>query len=169
MMFSTGLKEHHELEAFDCEVEGLNRWLHNEARRADNYDSARTYVWTPSATEHNVVGYFTFLPTVIARDELTKSQAANYRTAIPGFLLAKLALDRSLKGQGLGRELLVDAIGRLVGAAEAGGGMVIVLDVVSEEIATFYRKYGFVDVQKTENRLVMKMATTREIALRSKT
>jgi predicted N-acetyltransferase YhbS len=42
---------------------------------------------------------------------------------IPVYLLARLALDRSLHGQGLGAELLLDVLTRVVDAAGIGRGL----------------------------------------------
>ncbi|MEV7043876.1 GNAT family N-acetyltransferase [Amycolatopsis sp. NPDC051061] len=159
---STRLKDEHDVEAFDCEVESLNSWLRNEARKAEKAYTARTHVWTDGPDEVEVRAYFAFAPTALIRGELSSGQAGGQSGMIPGFLLGRLALDKSLRGQGLGTELLVDAIGRLVGAAEVSAGRLIVVDAIDDGAAAFYRKYGFTPVKLTLNRLVMKMATARD-------
>ena len=37
---------------------------------------------------------------------------------IPGYLIARLAIDSSLRGQGSGEQLLLDALGKAVAASE---------------------------------------------------
>jgi len=64
-----------------------------------------------------VVGYFTLAPHVIGRAELSDKVGRGDLMRFPAILLARLALDASTKGQGLGAELLVDALSRAVGAA----------------------------------------------------
>jgi predicted N-acetyltransferase YhbS len=126
---SVFLSDDHDIAKFDCGVPSLNDWLANEARRANRHDIARTYVWTSGGP--TVVAYFAIAPTQVLREEVTRSTAAGY-SVIPAFLLARLALDKTLRGQGLGAELFVDAICRIVGAAEAGGGRLIVVDAIDD-------------------------------------
>jgi GNAT superfamily N-acetyltransferase len=47
---------------------------------------------------------------------------------IPALLLAKLALDQRLQGQGLGAELLAHALTTIVTAARSAGGRIVVVD-----------------------------------------
>jgi GNAT superfamily N-acetyltransferase len=159
---SRSLGAHHDIETFDCRVEALNSWLCTAARRAQKADTARTYVWTTAEDPARVVAYFSIAPTMVAREELSQSQAGGYSFPIPAYLLARLALDQSLHGKGLGGELLVDAVGRMVGAAEAYGGRLIVVDAIDENAATFYRRHDFVPVKGNPHRLVLKIATARK-------
>jgi GNAT superfamily N-acetyltransferase len=160
---SRALTEHHEIEAFDCGVDSLDSWLRNEAMRAQRADTARTYVWTETDASAEVLAYFSIAPTLVRREELTRGQSAGYSMAISGYLLARLALDKRLKGQGLGTELLVDAIGRIVGASQATAGRLIVVDAVDHRAAAFYRKHDFTPVLGNPNRLVLKIATAGQI------
>lgn len=157
---SRSLDDEHRVEAFDCEVESLNSWLHNEARRAQTAGTARTYVWLDERWT-DVLAYYSVAPTAVIRDQLSRSQAAGYSADVPAYLLARLALDRSLRGQNLGRQLLVDAIGKCVGAAEAYGGRLIVVDAIDERAVSFYQRYGFAPVKDRPSRLVLKIATAR--------
>jgi predicted N-acetyltransferase YhbS len=58
-------------------------------------------------------------------------------------LLARLAVDRSEHGAGLGKALLVDALTRALTAAEAIGARAILVHAIDEEAAAFYKKFGF--------------------------
>lgn len=156
---STRLDERHVVEDFDCGVESLNRWLNNEARRAQQSDTARVWVWTDNPGALQVRAYFAFAPSGIAREEISGGLAGGQSGLIPGWLLGRLALDARLQGSGLGEELLVDAIGRIAGAAQAGSGRVVIVDAVDDNAALFYAKYGFIPVKHTPNRLVIKLAT----------
>ena len=86
------------------------------------------------------------------------SMAGGY-SRIPGYLIARLAIDTSLRGQGYGEQLLLDALGKAVAASEIGGGRLIVVDAIDDEAKAFYQHYHFVPVRKRERRLVMKVAT----------
>ncbi len=159
---STRLADDHDVSRFDCGKETLDKWLREFALRATKTETARVYVWT----EHGdtaVKAYFALSPTEVIKDTdgLTRSQSGGV-TRVPGYLIGRLALDRSLHGHGLGGELLFDAVSRAVGAAEVGGGRLIVVDAIDEDAQAFYQKFGFVPVQLREYRLVMKMSTARQ-------
>lgn len=75
-------------------------------------------------------------------------------------LLARLALDESRHGHGLGSELLIDALQVIVGASEAVGGRLIVVDAIDQAAHDFHRHHDFVPMAG-ERRLAMKVATAR--------
>ncbi|MEU9836985.1 GNAT family N-acetyltransferase [Streptosporangium sp. NPDC048047] len=144
---------------FDCAVPVMDEWLVKNALRAQRSDTARTYVWLPPA-DLKVVAYFSIAPTEVRRADLSGSLAGGV-SVVPGYLLARLALDRALHGRGLGAELLVNAISKIVSASETAGGRVIVVDAINGHAADFYAHHGFLPVKGAPHRLVMKMATAR--------
>src|ERR1700758_4406982 len=139
--------------------ESLNTWLIAPARRADISGVTHVYVWTPLG-EQKVSAYFAICPTEVVRndDGLTGPMAGGY-SRLPGYLIARLAIDRSLRGQGYGEQLLLDALSKAVAASEIGGGRLIVVDAIHDEAQSFYEHYHFVPVRNRERRLVMKVST----------
>lgn len=83
-------------------------------------------------------------------------------TVIPGYLLARLALDVALHGQGLGAELLHDAMDRIVTAADAASGRLIMVDAIDDTAAAFYRHHDFQPVRDNPHRLAVKVSTVRK-------
>jgi hypothetical protein len=158
---SAGLRENHRLDEFDCGVDSLNRWLVHTARRADQQDTARTYVWTERGDDR-VMAYFAITPTQVNREDEGISKSAAVLDRAPAFLIAKLAVDLAIQGQGNGKDLAFDAIGRIVGVAQLGGGRLIVVDAIDEKAAAFYAKLNFIPVQNNPHRLYMKIATARK-------
>ena len=152
---SQRLTDDHDLTQFDCGNDSLNRWLTEHARRANDHGIARTRVWVEPGSPV-VRAYYAVCPTQVTRQEVGRSQAA--------YLLAKLALDDSLKGQGFGSQLLLDALELIVVAAETGGGKLIVVDAIDAidgSAAGFYRRHDFTAIAGDPHRLVMKVATAR--------
>ena len=158
---SSRLTDDHDLSQFDCGKAELNDWLVEMAARACQSDIARVYVWTVAGSQV-VVGYFALTPTQVSRDIVSTSVAGGH-TTIPGFLIARLALDKSLHGTGFGKQLLLNAVENALGASEVGAGRIVVVDAIDEDAASFYRKFGFVSVKDRSSRLVMKMKTVRQI------
>lgn len=102
--------------------------------------------------------YHAIAPTQLGRIDLpSRSLSAGY-TRIPGYLIGRLALDRTLHGQGLGTQLLLDAPERIVKAAERAAGRVIVVDAIDDAAHRFYRHHGFQAIAHS-SRLIIKLAT----------
>ncbi len=86
------------------------------------------------------------------------SLAGGY-SRIPGYLIVRLALDVSFHGHGYGAHLLLDALDKVVRAAEIGGGRLIVVDAIDDEAYEFPEHFDFIPVKNRRGRLVMKMST----------
>jgi hypothetical protein len=87
------------LDAFSCGRDTLDVWLKQHARRATG-QGPRTYLLIEEATDA-VAGYFALAPHLIERDDAPRRVGHGATQRIPAILLAKLALDERLHGQGL--------------------------------------------------------------------
>lgn len=148
----------HDLDAFDCGHDALNVWLRQHARRATG-QGTRTYVLVEEATGA-LVGYFAVAPHLLERDEAPRAVGRGAPRRIPAILLAKLALHSRLQGQGLGAELLVQALTTIVEAARSAGGRIVVVDAIDESAASFYRAHDFQPSPSDPYRLIMKLSTS---------
>jgi GNAT superfamily N-acetyltransferase len=70
----------------------------------------------------------------------------------------ELELDHSLHGQGLGTQLLLDAVERILAAADLAGGRLIAVDAIDEDGSAFCARHGFRPVEGS-TRLVMKVSS----------
>jgi GNAT superfamily N-acetyltransferase len=91
------------------------------------------------------------------RDELPKSVGRGSPSEVPAVLLARLALDRSLHGQGLGGVLLADALERIVVATQTVAVRIVVVDALHERATAFCERYGFKRIPGTV-RLVQRVS-----------
>ena len=98
------LRREHHLDGFDCGRDELNRFLKRQAWANQQSNSTQTYVL---AKELRVLGYYSLAAGSVTHDEaperVKKGQA---RHPIPVILLARLAVDASVHGRGLGAALL---------------------------------------------------------------
>lgn len=135
---STG---HHHGVSFDCGEEALNAYLRKFALANHQAGYARTFV--SCGSNPTVLGYYTLTASQVlhesASDRLAKGAA---RHPIPVALLARLAVDKSSQGQRLGQSLLLDAIRRVLNAAEALGIRALLVHAKHERAANFYHKHA---------------------------
>jgi GNAT superfamily N-acetyltransferase len=103
--------------------------------------TARTYVWTGS--DDIVGGYFSLCPHEVRRNVVPSGLAHGSPYSVSAILLARLALDLSLHGKGVGTDLLLDALSRAAEAMGIAGGRLIVVDAIDEQAARFYEHHGF--------------------------
>lgn len=155
------LTDLHDLSQFDCGVPSLSDWLSGQAREAQARGTAATYVWS-AAGAAEVVAYYAIVPHQVRREQVSPAMAGGV-TVIPGYLLARLALDLTLHGQGLGAELLHDALDRIVTAADTASGRLIVVDAIDNNAAAFYQHHDFQPVRDNPRRLIIKVSTVRKV------
>lgn len=106
---------------------------------------------------NKVVGYYTPSAHKVARDDVPSRIGRGSPAEIPGVLIGRLALDRSLRGQNLGEVLLADALLRVVEATQTVAARLVVVDAVHEKVAAFYERNGLTRVP-TRLLLVQKVA-----------
>ncbi len=151
------LADDHDLDPFACGHPALDTWLKQHARRATG-QGTRTYLLI-DATTNAVAGYFALAPHLVVREETPRSLGRGTPQRIPAILLAKLALNECLHGQGLGGELLVHALTTIIIAARSAGGRIVVVDAIDESAASFYRAHDFRPSPADPHRLFMKLST----------
>lgn len=157
---SEAFRDDHDASAFDSGQPALDVWLRKSARHSDGRNLTRTYVWHRG--DWVVVAYYSLMPFVIERETLTKKQGCGLVDHIPCYLIARLALCDELHGQGLGSQVLTDALTKAAGAAEAVGAQFVMVDAIDDNAASFYRHHGFQPIGVDERRLVLPTKTLRE-------
>jgi GNAT superfamily N-acetyltransferase len=158
---SESISDRHHLARFSCGNETLDAWLREQAVRAHRAGVSRTTGWV-ARDDPTVVAYHAIAPTQLARLDLPSRSLSAGFSMLPGFLIGRLALDRSLQGQGLGSQLLLDALERIVDAADLVGGRLIAVDAIDADAQRFYLHHGFQPIEGS-SRLVMKLATARAV------
>jgi GNAT superfamily N-acetyltransferase len=135
------LEQGHDVSRFDCGVEPLNDYLRKYAYLNHQNRSARTYVTTRG---RRVVGYYTLAAGSVSRELAPRRVAQGLgKYPVPVILLARLGVDASEQGKGLGKALLKDAILRALQAAEIIGSRAILTHAKDDKAMAFYRQYGF--------------------------
>lgn len=152
----------HDREAFDCGEDALNEFLRRYARKSHELGGAKTFLAIEDADNETVLGFYSLSTASVdyARTpEIIRHGLA--RHDVPGFRLARLAVDRRSQGHGLGGQLLLAAGRRCLLAAEEVGGVVLVIDAKDERVAAWYASHGAVPLLDALLVLLLPLATIR--------
>ncbi|MDD2810235.1 GNAT family N-acetyltransferase [Rhodoferax sp.] len=129
------------VDAFDCGVLALNQFLQRFALSSQKAHSAQTYV---SCQSDCVAGFYSLAVGSVEHDaspnRVTKGLA---RHPVPVMILARLAVDLSHQGQGLGRALLKDALRRTAFAADIAGIRCLLVHAKDDAAKRWYESWDF--------------------------
>jgi len=135
------LSPHHDVSQFDSGESSLDDWLRRRALQNEASRASRTYA---VCIGKRVFGYYALSTGAIAHSEAPGRIRRNMPDPVPVVVLGRLAVDKSLHGQGVGTGLLRDAVLRTLQAAEIAGVRAILVHAISDAAKRFYEKYGFV-------------------------
>ena len=148
----------HERRSFNCGAPALDRYLQQQARQDAQRHIAAPFVLVDSVTTR-VLGYYTLSASALGLDALPPEvvQKLPRYPQLPVTLLGRLAVDRSVKGQGLGEFLLLDALHRSLQTAATIASMAVVVDAKDDAAARFYAHMNFLALQAQPTRLFLPM------------
>jgi GNAT superfamily N-acetyltransferase len=153
------LSREHDLTHFDAgRHTSLGEWLKRLVRMNQSSGDSRTFVVHRA---NRVVGYYALAPGSVSRTAATARAAKSAPEPIPIILLARLVVDESERGRGLGKALLKDALLRAVAGAEAIGARAILVHAIDEDAAAFYRHFGFDPCPASDLHLMLLMKDVR--------
>jgi GNAT superfamily N-acetyltransferase len=140
---------------FENQHPSLVEYLRRYALRHAKKDLlARTFVAVDDAPSGpRLAGYFSLSTVSVERASIDRHPALTRlpRFPIPGVLLARLAVDARVQGQGLGRYLFEEAFGLTLQLAKTGpvAFRLFVTDAIDETAAGFYERRGFARLSDT--------------------
>lgn len=152
----------HVVEPFDCGKEPLNDFLKKYASQNEARSLSRTFVI--AGRDNRVVGYYTLAAAGVAHEKApleVKKRLPKY--PIPMILLARLVVDRTVQGQGLGGALLKNAFRKAVLVGETVGARALLVHAKDDEAQAWYKKYGFVESPTDPLHLFLLMETIKGI------
>ena len=153
------LNRAHQRGEFSCGKGPLDNFLHSLVSQYEKRRLGRTYVVVRPG-EKRVLGYYTLAAGSVSFENLPEQVAKKLpRHPVPVILLARLAVDQTAQGQGLGRFLLIDALRRCSSLGKQLGVHGVQVDAIDEEAKAFYQKYGFVPLQDDPLRLLLLLST----------
>ena len=157
------ISRQHNREAFDCGDPALNDFLRRYARQTHELGAAKTFVAVRDDDPTVVLGFYSLSSASIKFSStpavLTRGLA---RHDVPVFRLGRLAVDKPLKGNGLGGQLLLCAGRRCIHAAQEVGGVALLIDAKNEGVARWYARYGAVPLLDAPLSFLLPLVTIQQ-------
>lgn len=151
----------HLISDFDSGVPSLDEWLRRRAVQNQTSGASRTFV---TCNENKVVGYYALASSAVTPAAAPGRFRRNMPDPIPVVVLARLAVDRTEQGRGLGHALFQDAAKRVIHAAEAIGIRGLLVHALSEDAKAFYITLGL-EVSPLDPMTLMATITDLQSAL----
>jgi len=148
---------------FDCGYNLLDDYIRKQAKQDVNRDLSACFVLVDQFD--CVKGYYTLSANSIRRDDfsetLQKKLPPSYHD-IPTILLGRLAIDKTVQGNGYGEILLIDALKRSLNISESLGTIAVVVAPIDEKAKGFYNRYGFI-LLPTSGKMFLPIKTIKEL------
>lgn len=143
------IRESDSRSGFKCDKRPLDDYFRRHAWRNERAGIGRTYVLDASEDQASsglppILGFYTLsmasvVPTVVG----PQLEGNLPRYPMPVALIGRLAVDKRAHRQGLGELLLMDALYRILEAAEIIGCLGILVDAKDVQAERFYERYTF--------------------------
>jgi ribosomal protein S18 acetylase RimI-like enzyme len=158
------LAKTHDRRGFDCANEPLNLFLKQTARQHAERGISRTFVLVDEAATapKPILGFFSLNICQIKSETLTAQDARKLPRDVAGVRLGRLAVAKANKRQGIGKTLLVAAMGKFVEIFNSAGGIGLFVDAKDQEAKRYYEQFGFVALPSNELELFLPVETILE-------
>jgi GNAT superfamily N-acetyltransferase len=158
------LGQHHDLSRFhNGKHPSLDEWLQRRALASEGL-SARTYVICAADSPALVIGYYAIATAMERRIVLPNAKLRQGSPdEVPLLLIGRFALDLAWHGQGLGTDLLADALRRCLAASDIAGVRGVVVHAIDDEAARFYQHHGFLATPLGERVMLMPIEIVRTL------
>lgn len=148
------LSSFHQVAEFVSGEAVLDDWLKQKGLKNQALGATRTFVVCRKGTQQ-VVGFYSLATGSV--NEATGNLRRNMPDPIPVIILARLAVDASFRGKGLGADLLHDAVRRCYRVAENIGVRAIMVHALTESAKQFYIHHGFTPSKTQLQTLFLKL------------
>src|ERR1700676_2671046 len=152
----------HDRASFDCGEPSLNGFLRQHARQSHDKGAAKTFLAISNLDGKTILGFYSLSPASLeyARTpEIIRKGLA--RHDVPVFRLGRLAVNRTVQGQGLGGQLILAAGRRCLLAATEVGGVALLIDAKNEWAAKWYASFGAIPLADAPLSMLLPLATVQ--------
>ena len=153
----------HDRKPFTCGETSLDNYLKNTAARQQDQNLTRVKVGCLDQ-RNDVIAFHALNAHSLNISELDsafKDRFPRYKS-IPSAYLSMIATDAAYQGNGLGSQMMFDAMDRVLSAANHIGIHFLVLDALNERAAKLYLKLGFERLASNPERMIMSTEKIRK-------
>jgi ribosomal protein S18 acetylase RimI-like enzyme len=93
---------------------------------------------------------------------LSADEAKKLPRDVSGIRLGRLAVAKAYQRQGIGKTLLVAAMGKFIEIFNTAGGIGLFVDAKDQEAKHYYKQFGFVALPSNELELFLPVKTIQE-------
>jgi ribosomal protein S18 acetylase RimI-like enzyme len=154
----------HDRDGFDCGTEPLNSFLKQTARQHAERGISRTFVLVEEDAPEpkRILGFFSLTLCQLKADTLPPEEAKKFPRSVPGVRLGRLAVATDLQRQGIGKTLLIGAMGKFIEIFNSAGGIGLFVDAKDQEAKRYYEQFGFVSLPSNELELFLPVKSIQE-------
>jgi ribosomal protein S18 acetylase RimI-like enzyme len=158
------LAKSHDRDGFDCGSEPLNLFLKQTARQHAARGISRTFVLVEEGASEPkpILGFFSLNLCQIKSESLSAEEAKKLPRDVAGIRLGRLAVAKEYQRQGIGKTLLVAAMGKLIKIFNTAGGIGLFVDAKDHEAKRYYEQFGFVALPLNELELFLPVRTIQD-------
>ena len=142
--------ERHDVSRFESRTADLNAFLKEDALENQKELINKTFLCCHS---NQLVGYITFTTDIIEKEEVRKDGRIEvpYKE-YPAIKIARLAVDEQYERKGVGRFLLLAAVGKALKISDEVGCRFITVDSKQDSIEFYEKRGGFELAKKRKNK-----------------
>jgi len=124
---------------------------------------AAVYVLTPDGK--TIAGFYALSAYSVRLDKIPEEIAKKLTRMpeVPATLIGRLARSSAFLGQRVGESLLTDALKRSLAHSKNVASWAVIVDAKDANAVAFYKKYGFIEISTTPNRLFLPMETVAKL------
>ena len=155
------LAKSHDRDGFDSGSELLDLFLKQTARQHAARGISRTFVLVEEGASEPkpILGFFSLNLCQIKSEFLSAEEARKLPRDVSGVRLGRLAVAREYQRQGIGKTLLVAAMGKFMEIFNTAGGIGLFVDAKDHAAKRYYEQFGFVALPSSELELFLPVKT----------
>ena len=156
------LGRQHDRQNFNCGIDSLDRYFHNQAGQDLRNKVAVTFLLLK---EDIIAGYYTLSNTSILLSEFpaaVQKRLPKY-PVIPDTLIGRLARDMQFRAEGIGEILLIDALKRSLLLSHQIASFATVVEAENTYALQFYLNYKFIQFASRTNHLYLPMSSIEKL------
>jgi len=154
----------HDRKAFVSGVVELDEYLQRYAAKQSQRGVSSVRVLIDSDAPSVILGYYSLSAAQVDAGELSESEQRKLpRYPVPCFRLGRLAVQRHLQGQGIGRYLLGCALERCLQARQNVAAYALLVDAKNASAGAFYQHYGFIPCRDNANTLYLPLDLNSDV------